>query len=738
MILLQLLIFDRTISLMDEGHMLLLTDIIARGGQLYRDVTTYPLPGSYYLLAQVFEIFGPSIRIARWIVMFEFATFVFCVLWILGRLVSVRLAMVGLLLLIVYRIWAFPHWHIYNYSSTALLFGAGALALLMRFFEKERVAGLAASGLLAGGAALCKQDYGAAGLLALNLCLVAWQRTAPDSRERRALATRLAWLNGPPLVAAAGTAAAYASQGLLGELLRQTVWNHLVGLSTFEYSSLPSLASFWTQDPALRSPYGLSAYFPAIVFTVDWGRVSISDLYANTPIWDIAIKIFFYLPYAVAMIGGVRLIGLRGKLRDPDSRLGVSQEMALTVYAILLLLSLNKPKDWVHVAILYWPFLCLLVVYGAALARRRPRLARIVAIVVAPAFLLLLGYSLWLGWRLRTDHPSRVEGARAGIYASPDEARVINEVVSYIDAHSAPDEPIVVFPYYPMLSFLSNRRGPHPGSYLIWPVAEFENRDRLIIDAMEQSRTNVVIFHFTQWAQFPWFDEYAPELFSYLVENFAIDRIFTDPSWGYMMAGLRRDSSLPPGRELVGPELQGATVRVERPGRPPTILTGKGRERQAARQLWPFRPVLALRPQRDPGRSVLSVGLRVPGNARLQSAVGVHPRLWFHYPGSTVTFAIDAIVDGRRDSLFSTTLDPHRDASDRGWIELDLPLDAYAGRRIELEFSTRCEGWAGEKLEMGGFGAPRLVVGDSSAVSRAPAVGLPEERAASHRGFGFE
>ncbi len=80
----QLLFFDRWISFMDEGHILQLADIVAGGGELYRDATTYPLPGSYYLLAWMFELFGASNRAARYLVSLEFAVLGY-VLWLRQR-----------------------------------------------------------------------------------------------------------------------------------------------------------------------------------------------------------------------------------------------------------------------------------------------------------------------------------------------------------------------------------------------------------------------------------------------------------------------------------------------------------------------------------------------------------------------------------------------------------------------------------------------------------------------------
>src|SRR3990172_10065493 len=72
----QLPFFDRWFSFMDEGHLLLYADLIANGGELYRDATVYPLPGAFWLLAAAFRIFGASNLVARWILVVEFALFV--------------------------------------------------------------------------------------------------------------------------------------------------------------------------------------------------------------------------------------------------------------------------------------------------------------------------------------------------------------------------------------------------------------------------------------------------------------------------------------------------------------------------------------------------------------------------------------------------------------------------------------------------------------------------------------
>src|SRR5512139_3353497 len=88
----QLPFFDRWFSFMDEGHLLLYADLVANGGELYRDATLYPLPGAFWLLAAAFRVFGPSNLVARWILVVEFSLLVALVFALFRRMAGPRLA----------------------------------------------------------------------------------------------------------------------------------------------------------------------------------------------------------------------------------------------------------------------------------------------------------------------------------------------------------------------------------------------------------------------------------------------------------------------------------------------------------------------------------------------------------------------------------------------------------------------------------------------------------------------
>ena len=314
----QLPFFDRWFSFMDEGHILQYADLIANGGELYRDATVYPLPGAFWLLAAAFQVFEPSILLARWIVVIEYTLFTLLVLAWLRRLVSPPWLVIAYGLLLLYRIWSFPHWHMYSYSTTALLVLLGALLLLLRFFESGRRGWLALSGLAFGLGVLCKQDYGAAALLAVCIALPVYAR---KSARREALLPLIGVFLAPAALVGAAAGLHFLREGLLGDVLRLTVLNHFVGIASYEYPAFPDLFPLFGQDPALRDVRGRAQYMPALLFTADWRAMRESWLYQETAVYDFVMKIYYYGPYALVLAGGVRLrAAARGARRARATR----------------------------------------------------------------------------------------------------------------------------------------------------------------------------------------------------------------------------------------------------------------------------------------------------------------------------------------------------------------------------------------------------------------------------------
>jgi hypothetical protein len=706
----QLPFFNRWFSTVDEGHMLVFADIIAKGGELYRDATLYPLPGAFYMLAQAFRLLDTSIIVSRWIVVVEFSLFAALVFLLVRRMVSTRSAAVTVLLILLYRIWAFPHWHIYSYSSTSLLLLTASMVCMVYFFDGRQRGLLVASGLLFGLSVYCKQDYGAAGLLAMGLTLVVFARSGPTD-DREPLLACLAWFLAPAAAVGAGVGLYFGYHGLLGDLLQLTIFTHLRGISLYEYTTYPSILPLFRPDPEIRTPAGIFSFWPGIIFTVDLEALRHSFLYQRTGLYDTLLKLFFWGPYPLVLGAALRVWLRRAALSNPERRPAYLRELLLASFsaAAVLLLTLNRPQDYLHLAVLYWPMLCLGVLYGEAWLHRRRTLALALALVLAVPATAALAYSARLAWRLRTVHSVPMPGPRAGIYAMPSEVEILTDVVEFIQSNSAPDETVAVIPYYPIVQFLADRPGPHRSGYVVWPFAEFEDRDRRIIEAMEAQQTQVVVYNFTQFLSFPRLSEFAPELFEYLVDHFDTQRVFAYDLAGYKLAGLLRGDAYRAGEpllEMAGPE---SFVRIESADRPPLAIAPGERSRFARRERWPFRRVLAQRPSLGDARTLLSLPLTASATTVLHTAVGVHPEKWFDLPAYEVRFDLEAVSEGHRELLYTRTLDPHVDFGHRRWFDVEIPLGDYAGRPLRLEFSTSTDREGGQELTMGGWGEPRIV-----------------------------
>lgn len=707
----QLPFFDRWFSAMDEGHILLFSEMVARGGTLYRDATLYPLPGAFYLLALLFRLFEPSVLVARWTVVVEFALFAAVVHDLMRRAVPARLALVAVPLLWAWRVWCFPHWQMYSYSTTALLLYAVSLRLLVWHLESGRRGPLAAAGLVFGLGVFCKQDYGAAALLASVLTLAVAARTRPLGSTAPRFAAALAIFLAPAGAVGLVAALHFLERGVLGDVIRFCVFNHFSGMAHFEYPSFPRLFPLLAQDPSMRQGAGLFSQFPGLPRMLDYERIKPSWWYRATPLYELYAKALIYGPWLVLVGGALRLWIGRRRLADCARRGAALVEVALVASAgaFMLLVQFVKPQDYVHLFVLQWPFFALALVYTDALWRARRRLAWASLALLSPLALAAFLYTARLAWGLRLENPAPIQLARAeGIYVRDAEARILREIVDTVQARTRPGESIGVFPYDPLVNFLADRPGVHRTGYIVWPVPEIEGRDRALIDAMEELDTKLVIYDFAQFPSLPRMDLYAPELYAYLVDHFEISRTFYDDHLQYKLAALRRDEAPPPGRPLLEGIADGE-LRVEQDGLRQSAPPAR-RDALARIELWPFRPVVSLKPGVG-RRTVLSLPLRVEPGDRLLTAVGAHPDSWFRRTASRIELRIEAVSGDTREALFTRTLAPQRRIGDREWSEVDLPLDAWAGREIALEFSAEASAPVPQAWLFGAFAVPRIVSG---------------------------
>ena len=83
--------------------------------------------------------------------------------------------------------------------------------------------------------------------------------------------------------------------------------------------------------------------------------------------------------------------------------------------------------------------------------------------------------------------------------------------------------------------------------------------------------------------------------------------------------------------------------------------------------------------------------LRVPEHVVLSFDIGMQEE-FSRLPGDGALFIVEAVHgegSARRDRLFARYINPRRNARDRGWLNVELPLERYGGREIELSFITK-------------------------------------------------
>src|SRR5712691_12774536 len=210
--LLLLLNGNRFVLTNDEGILLEPARQMAAGARPYVDFFGYMSPGSYWLQAALFRLFGVSLWVARIPVIFGLSLQCALLFWLTARLASHRAALAAVLVFFGFQI-ADPSFltaqHRWDSSTLAL----AGLCLAVAFVEKQSQWASAASGGLLAMAAWCTPSVALAGIAQAVWLLAARER-------RKALIPFTAGV----LAVTAAALAWLAATGTLPAFLHQMVW----------------------------------------------------------------------------------------------------------------------------------------------------------------------------------------------------------------------------------------------------------------------------------------------------------------------------------------------------------------------------------------------------------------------------------------------------------------------------------------------------------------------------------
>ena len=701
----QLPLWNRWISLLDEGAIAQIADDLNHGLVLYRDTAYLAFPGIFYSNALLYRLVGPSLLAGRAVMVVLFVVMTLLVHALTLRLAGRAGAAAAAIAFVFYRPWAFPHWQMLSYSTPAILLVTAALLVLLGALARPGRRGIVAAGLLFGLGVVFKQDYGGYTVVAAHAAL-ALRALGPRRRpwlgvlsDILALDLGVAAVVLPTLLllAAAGAFPDFLIQAVVGPLFVHPFWSP----GKAAYLSFFGLRPLLAQNPLLHSQQML-AYLPSLLIEMHWREVAAHPLFRDTIVVDTALKVIYLLPYALLVAMGWRTY----RRRHLAAAVAWEREMVATLVMGALLLSFNKPRDWVHLMILYYPTFVIGAVLATAVAARGPGWRRAVT-AAAVAVLLTFGASAVLLLIRAVRHfDTPLHLARAHLQVRTDEAAVLEELVGHLERETRPGTPVLSLPYWPLVNFLADRPSVSRFRVLV-PVEPYADRDEQVIAALRLRPDTVVVYGYSQMPSLPPFAEFAPTLHAYLMDHYRLARSFSAAHGGYIFGLLERTVPAPsPAVDLLA-RLPEAVVE-ERAGGTIRRLDGAQRDRVANVVRWTYlAPVLAVRPTVG-GTRVVRMDVTVPGRARLLLRAGVNPDEWNRFPPVAVDLSVRVIGPAGTIAERVLHLEPQRVLTDRRWQPLEVDLAGVSGESVTVELGAGTPDLEGDIAGIAGFEAPRI------------------------------
>ncbi len=393
----------------DEGIYLDAAERILHGQKPYVDFFGYMSPGSFWMQALAFRLFGVTLEAGRVLVIGYAALECALIYWLVERYATRTAAIVTTLFFLAFEI-ADPSILTaqHRWDSGALALASIALCVAAQSGSRDRW--LVVSGILAGCAALATPSIGLVALVTL-----AW------------LGRRAAWYLLGLAMAGTSAGAALWLNGSLAALLRQLQW-----LSQ-NYATVNAM------------PYG----------SIIGGYAA---LFKDASSWELAVRGCVVLCLALPAVLPVVAIAGGGFLLAQQRKSGSDPLRSVLPYLLLsiaaLAASAHPRSDVAHLAyVAALPYAVVSILVHRWLAPR-PRAWVTIAIAVWAAV---------FAWQAKPPGSLRRLDTPAGnVRATAAQIQVVEEVLSRVH----PDQSLFVYPYKPLLYFLTQAENPTRYSYL--------------------------------------------------------------------------------------------------------------------------------------------------------------------------------------------------------------------------------------------------------------------------------
>ena len=406
----------------DEGILVQGAQRILNGEVLYRDFFSFFTPGSYYLLALVFKLFGSSLLVARTVLVFFGAIYSAFTYVIARRVCSQRssffAAAVVLATALPYRFLV-----LHNWDST--LWACFALYCGLRSIEKQNWGWSFATGSFAALTFVFEQSKGAGLILGFAAGIVALRFLSPKTNFNVAAGlTGLAW----PIAA---TFAYFGVHHSLREMIVDWAWP----LAHYSAANkVPYGYQGWS-DATRHALFGSGAWLARIFYLLTF----------SASLWIPVLPLLeaIFLVYWI----------VRSRLEGVSSKSAYYIFVCATLSGLLLSVVLVR-ADIIHFIYLQPLFILVLAwmvdgrdIPGKSFPKIRPALVAFVAISLTMFAAPLL---------MRAASARFVIPTRRGALKSLGN----DSVIDYVQAKVPPGEIMFVYPYLPLYNYLTATRNP--------------------------------------------------------------------------------------------------------------------------------------------------------------------------------------------------------------------------------------------------------------------------------------
>lgn len=457
----------RSLTMADEGYLLLQALDMANGKVLYRDMDAFVTPGMWFLLAALFKLIEPSVIASRIPAVVAYLALIALSYRIPARFGGALAGMASVAIMMMCTVWAFPAWTFAFYSPFSVVFALAALERLLAFRAGASHRDLALAGLLLGLSILFKQNYGALALVGACLVLIVLRVEAGQSgfTSIRGVIFDALWLGAGIAAIAMPTLAYFGVHGALGDAFQSLV------VHPFEFGGKHDIP--YLDFGAIFEPDVMSRSLDIMIYGAQpIYRTPIPDGFVGaTRLIERLHVLLYWIPPLIFIMGCTLALGNSNvsddratQTRAPRIHGGL---LSVVLFCFCVFLGVFPRADFNHLINVYQPVVIAGVASFAVLFGEHSGgsgiLRKAMGIAVAAVSSLYFLVSAYWYYALVMTMNIEVEGSRGGVKISPPEASSLHQVLRNLERVSQPDDALLTVPDIAMLNFLSKR--PMPSAY---------------------------------------------------------------------------------------------------------------------------------------------------------------------------------------------------------------------------------------------------------------------------------